>query len=76
MRHFFKDEKTLIPSFSTIEGLGETVANAIVEEREKRAFISIEDLQKRAKVSTTIIEKMRIMGVLEGLPESSQLSLF
>lgn len=75
-RFVVKDDNTLIPSFNTIEGLGDTVAKAIVKEREKRAFISIEDLQKRAKVSTTIIEKMRIMGVLEGLPESSQLSLF
>lgn len=69
-------EVTLIPSFSTIEGLGSTVANLIVSEREKRPFISIEDLQKRAKVSSTIIEKMRLMGMLEGMPESSQLTLF
>ena len=32
--------------------------------------------QKRAKLSTTVIEKMRVMGVLKNLPESSQLSLF
>lgn len=70
------DKKTLIPPFRTIDGLGDIVARKIVEEREKGDFISIEDLQKRAKVSQTLIDKMRIMGILNNLPESSQLSLF
>ena len=66
----------LIPPFRTIDGLGDTVANAIVEEREKRPFLSIEELQNRAKVSGTLIDKLREMHILDGLPESSQLSLF
>lgn len=71
-----KDEKTIYPPFNSIEGLGDTVAKNIVSEREKREFISIEDLQKRCKISTTLIEKMRMMGILDGMDESSQLSLF
>lgn len=71
-----KDEHTIYPPFSSIDGLGDTAAQTIVEEREKREFLSIEDLQKRGKVSWTLIEKMRFMGVLEGMDESSQLSLF
>lgn len=71
-----EDNKTLIPPFRTIDGLGGTVANNIVEERSKGIFISIENLQKRSKVSTTIIDKMRVMGILNGMPESSQLTLF
>lgn len=70
------DECTLIPSFRTIDGLGGTVANNIVEEREKQEFISIEDLQKRGKISQTLIDKMRMMGMFKGLPESSQMTLF
>ena len=46
------------------------------EEREKREFLSIEDLQNRAKLSQTLIDKLRDMHILDGLPESSQLSLF
>ena len=38
--------------------------------------ISIEDLQKRAKLSATLIERMRMMGILDGMDESSKLSLF
>lgn len=70
------DSLTLIPPFSTIDGLGVTVAKTIVEERNKGAFLSIDDLQKRGKVSSTLIEKMRNMGILDNLDESSQLSLF
>ena len=71
-----EDGTTLIPPFRTIDGLGDTVAKKIIEEREKAEFLSIEDLQKRAKVSGTLIEKMRMMGILDGMEESSQLSLF
>ncbi len=70
------DDGNLIPPFRAIDGLGEVVAKNIVEEREKKSFISIEDLQKRAKLSSTLIEKLRTMGILEGMDESSQLSLF
>ena len=71
-----KDDKTIYPPFNSIDGLGDTVAKNIVSEREKREFISIEDLQKRCKISTTLIDKMRLMGILDGMDESSQLSLF
>ena len=71
-----KDEKNIYPPFSAIDGLGDTVAKAIVEEREKRPFTSIEDLQKRAKVSQTLLDKLRKMRILDSLDESDQLSLF
>ncbi len=71
-----KDDHTIIPPFSSIDGLGDTVAKSIVIEREKAPFLSIEDVQKRAKVSQTLIDKMRMMGIFDGMDESSQLSLF
>ena len=46
------------------------------QEREKSKFISVEDIQLRGKVSQTLIDRMRMMGILNQLPESSQLSLF
>ena len=70
------DKKTLIPPFRAIDGLGDTVANQIVLERKKCAFLSMEDFQKRGKVSSTLLEKMRMMGIFKGIPESSQISLF
>lgn len=71
-----KDDTSIYPPFASIDGLGDTVAKNIVVEREKGDFLSIEDLQKRAKISGTLIEKLRSMGILDGMDESSQLSLF
>ena len=71
-----KNDKEIYPPFNAIDGLGDTVAKNIVAEREKGKFISIEDVQKRAKVSGTLIEKMKEMGILRDLPDSNQLSLF
>ena len=71
-----KNDTEIYPPFNAIDGLGDTVAKNIVEERNKKPFLSIEDLQKRCKISATLIEKMRLMGILDGMDESSQLSLF
>ena len=70
------DDKTIIPPFITIDGLGETVAMNIENEAKKKPFISIEDFQNRCKVSQTLVDKMRGMGIFNGMSESSQLSLF
>ena len=69
-------EGHLIPPFRTIDGLGDTVSKLIVQERSKKEFLSIEDLQNRAKISSTLIDKLRDMHILDELPESNQLSLF
>ena len=71
-----KDGKGLIPPFIALDGMGDVAAKKIVEERDKKPFVSIEDLQYRGKVSATLIDKMRAMGALDDIPESSQLSLF
>ncbi len=70
------DGTSLIFPFRGLDGLGENVAKAIVEERTKGPFLSIEDLQERAKINSTTIERMRAFGVFEGMSESNQLSLF
>ena len=71
-----KNDTEIYPPFSAIDGLGETVAKNIVREREQSPFLSIEDVQKRGKVSKTLIDKMIEMKILDGLPESNQLTLF
>ena len=71
-----KNDTEIYPPFNAIDGLGDTVAKKIVEEREKQPFISIEDVQRRGKVSQTLIDKMKDMGILKDLPDSNQLTLF
>ena len=70
------DQTSIYPPFNAIDGLGDVVAKNIVEERNKKEFFSIEDLQQRAKLSQPVIDKMRVMGILNDMPETSQLSLF
>ena len=70
------DGKSLIFPFRGLDGLGDSVANAIVEERNKAPFISIEDVQSRAKINSTTLDKMRTLHIFDGMSESNQLSLF
>jgi DNA polymerase-3 subunit alpha (Gram-positive type) len=71
-----ESDTELRPPFITIDGLGETVAKNIETEALKKPFISIEDFQNRCKVSQTLVDTLRGMGLFEGMSESSQLSLF
>jgi len=66
----------LLPPLNSIPGLGENAAKALVNARNEEPFCSIDDLHARGKISKTIVDKMRDMGILEGMPESSQISLF
>ncbi len=73
---FLIEEGGLRLPFLSIPKLGANAAAKVVEEREQGDFLSIEDLRKRAKLSSSVIEEMHKMGTLTGLPESNQLSLF
>ncbi len=66
----------LLMPFSALAGVGETAAKSLVEARGPEAYLSIEDLQVRSRVNKTVIEVLRQEGCLEGLPESSQMTLF
>ena len=71
-----RDDNSIYPPFLSIDGLGDAVANNIEEERAKQDFFSIEDFSQRGKVSQTLVDKMRVMGIFKDMPETSQLSLF
>ena len=71
-----KENKALIPPFITIDGLGENNARTVVEARAEGPFHSKEELLRRTKLTSTNVEDLSKMGVLDGLDESDQLSLF
>ncbi|MBM7644383.1 DNA polymerase-3 subunit alpha (Gram-positive type) [Scopulibacillus daqui] len=73
---FVVDGDSLIPPFNALQGVGTNAAINIVKAREEGEFLSKEDLQKRAKLSRTVIEYLDQHGCLEGMPEANQLSLF
>lgn len=71
-----KNSKNLIPPFTIVDGLGENVAKSIVQAREKKAFISKEDLVSRTLVNTSVVKKFDAFGLLDHLDEENQMSLF
>ncbi len=66
----------LMPSLSSIDGLGEKAADAIVEAAKDGPFLSKDDFRQRTKVSKTVIDLMASLGLLGNLPETNQISLF
>ena len=73
---FLPEDGAIRLPFSSLPGLGENAAANIIAAREEAPFFSIEDLQIRAKLSKSVIEVLRSNGVLKGLSETDQLSLF
>ena len=70
------ETKSLIPPFITIDGLGENNAITVVEARNDGEFFSKEDLLRRTKLTSTNVQDLTDMGVLDNLSENDQLSLF
>ena len=75
-RNFQIIDGKLLPPFKSIDGLGEAASDGIYEAAKNGAFLSKEDFISRSKVSKTSAALMADLGILSGLPESNQLSLF
>ena len=65
----------IMPSFSSIAGLGLAAAQSLEEAAAQGRFLSREDLIQRSKINTTLAENMARMGILGDMAESNQLSL-
>ena len=63
----------IMPSFLSIEGMGETAAIQLEEAAKQGVFLSQQELRSRAKISNTVIEKMDELGILGDMPKTSQL---
>ncbi len=76
VRFLVEDGKIRLP-FSSLGGVGEAAALGLQEARSSGGdYISIDDLQARAKVSSAVVDVLRSVGALSDLPESSQITLF
>ncbi len=74
---FLVTDEGILPPFTALQGLGMAAANNIVEARKTAGdFISIEELKVKAGISKAVIEILEDHGCLEGLDQSSQMSLF
>ena len=70
------EDKAIICPFASLDGLGDQVAQSIIEARTEESFKSREDFIKRTKVTKQHIDSLTNLGVLDTLSESNQISLF
>jgi len=66
----------LLPPFSSLQGLGVNAAQSIVEGRKDGEFNTLEELKERTSLGRSLIDMLKENGVLDGIPETNQLTLF
>lgn len=75
-RKFIVTPEGLIPPFNSLQGLGLSVAQSIVDGRDEGEFRTIDEFKNRTSAGASIVELLKENGVLRGIPESDQMSLF
>ena len=75
MKFGVHEGKVLLP-FCVIEGMGESAARAFVDRYNEHPYDTVEEVCERAKINKTVLEELRKHGVLDGLPETAQISFF
>ncbi|MBR6403595.1 MAG: PolC-type DNA polymerase III [Eubacterium sp.] len=64
----------IMPSFASIEGMGDKAAEQLEAAAQQGLFLSQQELRNRSKVSGTVIDKMAELGILGDMPKESQLT--
>ena len=76
MKYVLEDGKVRLP-FAALKGLGESAALALENVTiHGEEYLSVEELQQAAGVSSAVVDRLRQVGALGDLPESSQVSFF
>lgn len=75
-KKFVEDNGFIRPPLNSLSGLGTAAAESIAAEREKGAFVAVDDLVARTGITKAVVETLKNAGCLEGLAESAQLSMF
>ncbi len=75
-RKFMPTDTGIRLPFRAIAGIGDKAADNMALALGEKAFSSVDDLKIRAGLNKAVIESLKTMGLLNGLPESDQLSLF
>lgn len=74
-KFIIEDGKIRVPLMG-LNGLGASVMENIVRERELGRFISYEDFKRRTKTSQTTVDKLKEFNCIESLSETNQTTLF
>ena len=73
---FFIDEDgEIVPPINSLPGIGQAAAEGFVAARGAGPFVSQDDMVRR-KVSKSMVEQLKLAGCLNGIPETSQVTLF
>ncbi len=75
-RDFQVIDGKIMPSFTSIEGLGENVADQMEAAMKDGPFLSRQDFKERTKANQTITDTMYELGLLGDLPATNQISIF
>ncbi|MCR4590131.1 MAG: PolC-type DNA polymerase III [Lachnospiraceae bacterium] len=74
------DDKNIMPPLCSIAGMGEKDADDLAaglrNTKDKGDFLSLEDFVSRTGCSKNKAEKLKEIGILRGIPDTNQLSLF
>lgn len=62
------NKKNILPPFSAIDGLGETVSENIINARNEKPFLSIIDFKKRTNITKSHLESFKELEILKDLP--------
>lgn len=73
---FQMEEGKIRLPFSSVKGLGGAAAQGLMDARAAGPYISCDDLQSRSGISKAVVDSLRQLGALNGLAETSQMSLF
>ena len=76
VKRFTITQDGILPPISSLQGLGITAAQNIINERTKGRFTSIEDLKRRTKITKNVVQILKQNGILNDLQETDQISLF
>ena len=75
LRFWVEEDKVVLP-FVAVDGMGETAANAFYQGYAEKPYGTIEEAVTRGGLNKTAVEGLRKMGVLDGMPETDQLTFF
>jgi DNA polymerase-3 subunit alpha (Gram-positive type) len=73
-KKFIICEEGLLPPLCTLEGLGDSVSEQIIVERNIKKFTTVEDFKTRTKSNKNVINLLKENKILKNLPETNQLS--
>lgn len=69
-------DKKILPPLNAISSISDAIATSIVKAREAGPFLNKEDLMTRAGIGQSTVKRLTEYGLLDDLPDSSQVSIF